>query len=121
MLKMIQMAERYPVEKPRALREAGYYTAVIGKNHFHPQRNGHGYHQMLLDESGRIESPEYRSDYRSWFWSQAPHLDPDATGLGWNDYRARPYALPSACIRPGGRASARLTSSKPTIGRSQCS
>jgi arylsulfatase len=94
MLKMIPMAERYPVEKPRALREAGYYTAVIGKNHFHPQRNGHGYHQMLLDESGRIESPEYRSDYRSWFWSQAPHLDPDATGLGWNDYRARPYALP---------------------------
>ena len=58
MLKMIQMAARYPVEKPRALREAGSYTAVIGKNHFHPQRNGHGYHHMLLDESGRAESPE---------------------------------------------------------------
>jgi arylsulfatase len=94
MLKMIAMATRYPVEKPRALRDVGYYTAVIGKNHFHPQRNGHGYHQMLLDESGRAESSEYRSDYRSWFWSQAPNLDPDATGLGWNDYRARPYALP---------------------------
>ena len=49
---------------------------------------------VLLDESGRAESPEYRSDYRSWFWSQAPNADPDATGLGWNDYRARPYALP---------------------------
>ena len=77
MLKMIAMATRYPVEKPRALREAGYYTAVIGKNHFHPQRNAHGYHQMLLDESGRSESPEFRSDYRSWFWSQAPNSDPD--------------------------------------------
>ncbi|HTM49723.1 MAG TPA: arylsulfatase [Bryobacteraceae bacterium] len=94
MLKMIAMANRYPVEKPRAMREAGYYTAAIGKNHFHPQRNGHGYHHMLLDESGRAESQEYRSDYRSWFWSEAPNLDPDKTGLGWNDYRARPYALP---------------------------
>lgn len=94
MLKMVPMAGRYPVEKPRALRAAGYYTMVVGKNHYHPQRNGHGYHQALLDESGRIESPDFRSDYRSWFWSQAPNLDPDATGLGWNDHRARPYALP---------------------------
>ena len=38
--------------------------------------------------------PDFRSDYRSWFWSQAPNLDPDATGLGWNDFDARPYALP---------------------------
>src|SRR5512144_1729565 len=68
MLKMINMAERYPVEKPRAMREAGYYTMGIGKMHYHFQRNAHGYHQMLLDESGRIESSDYRSDYRSWFW-----------------------------------------------------
>lgn len=94
MLRMVRMGERYPVEKPRALGEAGYYTTSIGKNHYHPQRNSHGYHQVLLDESGRIESPEYRSDYRSWFWSQAPTLDPDATGIGWNDYPAKPYALP---------------------------
>jgi arylsulfatase A-like enzyme len=94
MLQMIPMAARYPVEKPRAMREAGYYTAAIGKNHYHAQRNSHGYQQMLLDESGRVESPDFRSDYRSWFWSMAPNLDPDATGLGWNDYRARPYALP---------------------------
>lgn len=94
MLQMIPMARNYPVEKPRAMREAGYYTAVIGKNHYHPQRNGRGYQFMLLDESGREETPEFRSDYRSWFWSAAPNLDPDATGLGWNDYRGRPYALP---------------------------
>jgi arylsulfatase len=94
MLKMIRMAERYPLEKPRALREAGYYTTGIGKMHYAPQRNGHGFHQMLLDESGRIENPEYRGDYRAWFWSEAPNLDPDATGIGWNDYPAKGYALP---------------------------
>lgn len=94
MLRMVRMAERYPVEKPRVMGEAGYYTTSIGKCHYHPQRNAHGYHQLLLDESGRSESPEYRSDYRSWFWSQAPTLNPDATGIGWNDYPAKPYAPP---------------------------
>jgi choline-sulfatase len=94
MLRYAEVAQRYPVEMPRALREAGYYTAVVGKLHYHPQRNPHGYQQALLDESGRIESVDFRSDYRSWFWSQEPQLDPDATGLGWNDYDARPYALP---------------------------
>lgn len=94
MLRYSRMAERYPIEKPRALKEAGYYTISVGKCHYHPQRNGHGYDALLLDESGRAEAPEYRSDYRSWFWSQAPNLDPDATGIGWNDYPAKPYALP---------------------------
>lgn len=94
MLRMVAMAERYPVEKPRALREAGYYTMGIGKMHYHPQRNLHGFHHVLLDESGRAESPEFRTDYRSWFWSEDPTLDPDATKIGWNDYPARPYALP---------------------------
>jgi choline-sulfatase len=94
MLHMVSMGEQYPFTKPRALRDAGYYTMGIGKMHYHPQRNLHGFHQVLLDESGRAYHPEYRSDYRSWFFSQAPHLNPDATGIGWNDYPARPYALP---------------------------
>ena len=96
MLGMGQVAERYPLEMPRALRDAGYYTMGIGKMHWHPQRNAHGFHRMVLDESGREETPDFRSDYRSWFWSQAPNLDPDATGIGWNDYTAKPYALPEA-------------------------
>jgi arylsulfatase len=94
MLRYAQVAERYPVEMPRALRDAGYYTTAIGKLHYHPQRNSHGYHEALLDESGRVESPGFRSDYRTWFASQAPELDPDATGIGWNDFDAKPYALP---------------------------
>jgi len=89
-----RVAEKYPLELPRALRDAGYYTLGIGKMHYHPQRNLHGFHQVLLDESGRAESPDFRSDYRAWFWSEAPSLDPDATGIGWNDYRAKAYVLP---------------------------
>ncbi|MCZ2153488.1 MAG: arylsulfatase, partial [Bryobacterales bacterium] len=94
MLHMVAMGEHYPFTKPQALRDAGYYTAGIGKMHYHPQRTTHGYHQIVLDESGRIENPEFRSDYRAWFWSEAPTRNPDATGIGWNDYVAKPYALP---------------------------
>ena len=88
------VAPRYPVEMPRLLHDAGYLTEGIGKMHWHPQRELHGFDQTLLDESGREESVDFRSDYRSWFFSEAPGLDPDATGLDWNGYTARPYALP---------------------------
>ena len=89
-----KVADRYPVELPRSLKHAGYFTTVIGKGHYTPQRNIHGFDEALLDESGREESTDFRSDYRSWFWSVAPQANPDQTGLGWNDYRAAPYALP---------------------------
>jgi len=89
-----QVAERYAFELPRAMRDAGYYTYAIGKLHFHPQRNIHGFDGALLDESGRVQSPGFVSDYRKWFSQKAPGKDPDATGLTWNDYRARVYALP---------------------------
>jgi len=89
-----RIAEQYPFELPGALRDAGYYLYGIGKMHWHPQRNLRGYHKILLDESGRAEAPGFVSDYRQWFKEQAPDLDPDATGIGWNDYRAKAYALP---------------------------
>lgn len=106
MLGYANIAARYPFEKPRAMREAGYATAAIGKNHFSPMRNSHGYEQMLLDEpcpcgngpdayrQAERNGPVERCDYESWFYSEAPHLDPHATGLWWNDYPARPFALP---------------------------
>ncbi|MGH9627077.1 MAG: sulfatase-like hydrolase/transferase, partial [Bryobacteraceae bacterium] len=50
--------------------------------------------RALLVVSGREQSVDFRSDYRSWFWSEAPGLDPDATGIGWNDYPAKAYVLP---------------------------
>jgi arylsulfatase A-like enzyme len=89
-----RVAEQYPFELPGALRDAGYYLYGIGKMHWHPQRLLRGYHKILLDESGRVETPGFVSDYRQWFKEQAPDLDPDATGIGWNDYRAKAYALP---------------------------
>lgn len=89
-----RVAGRYPFELPQALREAGYYLFGIGKMHWYPQRKLRGYHGLLLDESGRSETPGFVSDYRLWFKRQTPDLNPDATGIGWNDYRAKSYALP---------------------------
>jgi arylsulfatase A-like enzyme len=62
--------------------------------HWYPQKKLRGYHGLLVDESGRSETPGFVSDYRLWFKQQAPDLNPDATGIGWNDYRAKSYALP---------------------------
>lgn len=88
------VAEEYAVELPRMLHDAGYYTLGIGKMHWRPQRTLHGFDKTILDESSRVESPDFQSDYRSWFASMAPTLQFDATGIGWNDYRSKPYALP---------------------------
>ena len=89
-----RIAGQYPFEMPQALRDAGYYLFGIGKMHWYPQKKLRGYHGLLVDESGRAETPGFVSDYRLWFKQQAPDLDPDATGIGWNDYRAKAYALP---------------------------
>ena len=94
----------YPVEKPKAMAQAGYYTAAIGKNHYYPIHNSHGYHQVVCDEScsywfhkrdGQAEASwEERPDYEAWFWSRMPGSDPHATGLSWNDYRGKPFVYP---------------------------
>ncbi len=89
-----RVAGQYPFELPQALRDAGYYLFGIGKMHWYPQKKLHGYHGLLVDESGRAETPGFVSDYRFWFKQQAPDLNPDATGIGWNDYLAKAYALP---------------------------
>ena len=89
-----RVARKYKHEKPQMLRDAGYYTFGIGKMHWFPQRITHGFHETVVDESGRAETEGFVSDYRQWFKRIAPDLNPDATGLGWNDHRAKPYALP---------------------------
>ncbi|MFC2121818.1 arylsulfatase, partial [Bacteroidota bacterium] len=88
-----RVAEKYKYELPLMLKEAGYYTYGIGKMHWHPQRNLHGFHELILDESGRRESEEFISDYHQWFEEQSPGSDPNATGIGWNEHRAGTYAL----------------------------
>ncbi len=89
-----RVGEGYAIEMPSAMREAGYYTTGMGKMHWHPQRHLHGFHRTILDESGREMTIDFRSDYRSWLFSKDPTVDPDITGLTWNDYRSRTYALP---------------------------
>lgn len=90
-----RVANRYPIELPRAIRDAGYSTIGIGKMHWSLQRNLHGFHQTILDESSRVETQGFESDYRKWFGEHAPTgLAYDCTGIGWNDYRTRVYVPP---------------------------
>lgn len=94
MIGYAKVAEKYDFEMPQALSDAGYYTLGIGKMHWSPQRTLHGFHRTILDESSREETIDFRSDYKSWFYSQAPNREIDETGIGWNDYRAAVYTLP---------------------------
>ncbi len=94
---------RYPFELPRALHDAGYYTATIGKNHFTPARQPHGYDKMFVDEQHPM-AEIFRTDYDSWFWQNAPALDdPNGCGSGWKDpnnaYQAMPYPYPERLHR----------------------
>ena len=87
------VAEKYKYEMPKMLRDNGYYTYAIGKLHYAPQRNLHGFDGASLDESGRVQSPDFISDYRKWFKEVAPGLNPDSTGLNWNEHNGKVYAL----------------------------
>lgn len=89
-----QVAEHYRYEMPQMLKDLGYHTLGIGKMHWHPQNVLHGFEATLIDESGRVESPYFMSDYRKWFNMQAFGLNPDSTGVGWNAHEAKAYALP---------------------------
>ncbi len=88
-----KQAERYEYEMPRMMSELGYNTLGIGKMHWSPQSNLRGFDVMLLDESGRRETPNFISDYHKWFAINAAGLNPDSTGIGWNDHGASVYAL----------------------------
>lgn len=89
-----QVAPEFPVELPQLMTDAGYYSYGIGKMHWHPQRALHGFAATELDESGRVEADDFISDYRQWFAQTAPGLNPDSTGIGWNDHAAGAYTLP---------------------------
>lgn len=89
-----RMAGKYTYEMPQMLRNLGYYTFGIGKMHWFPQKALHGFHATLVDESGRVESKDFVSDYREWFQLHAPGENPDLTGIGWNDHGAGIYKLP---------------------------
>ncbi|MCE5251997.1 arylsulfatase [bacterium] len=90
-----RVADHYPVELPQTMRDAGYRTLGIGKMHWYPQRNLHGFHKTILDESSRVETEGFESDYRAFFREHAPKgMAYDVTGIGWNDYRTAVYVPP---------------------------
>lgn len=89
-----RVGSHYRYEMPQMLRDLHYYTFGIGKMHWFPQKALHGFHGTLVDESGRVESDDFISDYRLWFQLQAPGLNPDSTGVGWNEHGAKAYQLP---------------------------
>ena len=87
-------AEKYPHEFPREMKKLGYFTVGIGKMHWYPQVNTRGLDVLLSEESGRRMTPDYMSDYRKWFNIHAGGLNPDITGIGWNDHAGAIYKLP---------------------------
>ena len=74
-----RIGEHYRYEMPQMLRDNGYLALGIGKMHWTPQNALHGFHATLVDESGRVESPDFVSDYRKWFQTVAPGVNPDST------------------------------------------
>lgn len=89
-----RVGSHYRYEMPQMMRDLNYYTFGIGKMHWFPQKSLHGFHGTLIDESGRVESEDFISDYRLWFQMQAPGLNPDSTGIGWNAHGGGVYKLP---------------------------
>lgn len=80
---------------PESLANAGYHTQGVGKMHFSPQRSLQGFQHTVLDESARVEEPEFVSDYERWFTANRPgDVDRYEHGIDMNSWMARPYHLP---------------------------
>ncbi len=80
---------------PRALRDVGYRTALVGKAHFDPLHADHGYDQIEVCEHldayrGGLDPVAAGEDYRLWL---------DANG--WVDHRlGRPRVWPDPATHP---------------------
>jgi arylsulfatase A-like enzyme len=85
------MTSAYAHTLPAELAAAGYHTQGIGKMHFNPQRALYGFHNTILDESGR----QADSDYRLWFerHKDGPYDYRDHS-VDWNSWMSRPSHLP---------------------------
>ena len=88
-----KICSTYQYVMPKMLADAGYHAAAVGKMHWFPQRNLHGLHELYVDESGRVESDGFQSDYRIWFNKVAPDFNPDSLGIGWNEHAAGVFPL----------------------------
>ena len=82
----VPIPERYAQEMPRTFTEAGWRTYAVGKNHFTPPRNTHGYQTVILGEPNIRDLPEI-CDYRAWFNQKAPGHHPLEPFRSGNDQR----------------------------------
>jgi len=78
--------DRYVNETPRLLTQAGYRSAAIGKQHFTPLTNSHGYQVLELDAESFAEK-KANPGYGEWFAAQAPGSDPHKDYRSGNDQR----------------------------------
>ena len=78
----------FQYELPKIFTGAGYRTHAVGKNHFTPMRNKHGYQTVELEEGWYtfIKGAE-KCDYTLWFEKNAPGKDINASGLHYTDHR----------------------------------
>lgn len=80
---------------PGELAAAGYHTLGVGKMHFFPQRALYGFHQTVLDESSRVATPGFVSDYSRWFErNKTGEYGRYDHGIDQNSWMARPYHAP---------------------------
>jgi len=95
------IAESYPNELPRLFTDAGYRTHAVGKMHFNPIRNTHGYESVLLEEGWHsVLKNKYKCDYQEWFERVAPNQDLNATGLHYTDHRGGKHFLFPDTLHP---------------------
>lgn len=76
---------------PRALRDAGYQTALIGKAHFSPMRADHGFEHLEVAE----HLTAYPGDPRSW--DQLDHYHDWLSAEGLPDWR---FEVPGGTVAP---------------------
>lgn len=93
--KMGEISTNYKHTLPGELAKNGYHTQGIGKMHFYPQRALNGFHNTIIDESGREFDKNFVSDYREWFEKnkQGEYGYRDHS-CEWNSWLARPSHLP---------------------------
>jgi len=78
----------FKYELPKLFTTAGYRTHAIGKNHFTPMRNTHGYQTVELEEAWYTTIKDAdKCDYTLWFEKNAPEKDINASGLHYTDHR----------------------------------
>lgn len=133
-----EIATHYPMAFPRVLRDAGYLTVAIGKDHFGWNETSdsaisHGYEiTEIYDGLGKYNPNASRGwddeydDYDRWFAKQTGGLDPMATlddpktgHDAWNGWRGKAYVYeerlhPTAWV--GSRAVAFLRGRSGHVG-----